>query len=484
MTEKGATFWNIELTRVNLASVLNKAFQTGDDTHDKGRNCPRKEPRILIDLTVGIGCSDVVKWCAREGVCYVNTALELWEDAELNGDWLKRFKETGDFTGARDRTLFARQSDLKTLIEDKENYPRFTAVIDHGMNPGLVSHFTKLSLVKIAKDVLIRCAEMIASSNAICSLRDAVRTNNYAVLAQILSLKTIHISEKDTQVPIIPKSSDEFLSTWSPAGFHEEGLDPVQVGWGTHERDTMNAGDAFEFGPQLVFAKRGIDVVMKSFVGGGLGEIQGYNIPHSEGATIAQFLSVVEKSEKMEDKVLYRPTVHYVYSPPQCAVESWSQVLTQSTKHKIHEKTRVLEGRDIQSGGKDAVGVLMIFETSPLNAVLERERGQDIANGEKKPWYFWAGSVLDVDRVAEDFKNNGVPAPTTVQVCSSIMSVVKWMLKGEDNRQRGLLWPEQLPSEEIMEYAEPWLGHVVFEAVEWEGGPKSCLYRDHLLAFE
>ncbi|KAJ3005860.1 UNVERIFIED_CONTAM: hypothetical protein HDU68_004377, partial [Siphonaria sp. JEL0065] len=136
----GARFLNTELTRDNLGVVLASVFEyprrdgvLADDDQDD-----ESVVNILIDLTVGIGCADVVGWCAGRGVCYVNTALELWDDdLEINGDWLKTFQMNGDKSRILDRVLYGRQVALRDMIGDKENYSRnFTAVIDHGMNPG------------------------------------------------------------------------------------------------------------------------------------------------------------------------------------------------------------------------------------------------------------------------------------------------------------------------------------------------------------
>ena len=45
----------------------------------------------------------------------------------------------------------------------------------------------------------------------------------------------IHIAERDTQRARSPKPIDVFWNTWSVDGFICEGLQPAELGWGTHE---------------------------------------------------------------------------------------------------------------------------------------------------------------------------------------------------------------------------------------------------------
>lgn len=48
-------------------------------------------------------------------------------------------------------------------------------------------------------------------------------------------IKGIHIAERDTQRSKSPKEPDVFVNTWSVEGFLSEGVQPSELGWGTHE---------------------------------------------------------------------------------------------------------------------------------------------------------------------------------------------------------------------------------------------------------
>ena len=98
-----------------------------------------------------------------------------------------------------------------------------TAVVDHGANPGLVSHFVKRALLELHR-------ALRGGSTHPASRED------WATLARDLDIKTIQISERDTQVSSLPKAVNEFVNTWSIEGFYEEGTAPAELGWGTHER--------------------------------------------------------------------------------------------------------------------------------------------------------------------------------------------------------------------------------------------------------
>ena len=99
-----------------------------------------------------------------------------------------------------------------------------TALITHGANPGLVSHFVKQGLLNIAKDTGL--AFTVPKTRA-----------EWAELAQKLDIKTIHISERDTQASAsVIKHDQEFVNTWSIEGYVEEGKQPAELGWGTHEK--------------------------------------------------------------------------------------------------------------------------------------------------------------------------------------------------------------------------------------------------------
>src|SRR5205085_10293927 len=110
-----------------------------------------------------------------------------------------------------------------------------TAVIAHGANPRLVSHFVKKALVNLAKDT------------GMGPIRPSTR-EGWAQLARDLGVKVIHIAERQTQASRKPKKAGEFVNTWSIDGFVSEGCQPAEMGWGTHEKALPADGARHEFG--------------------------------------------------------------------------------------------------------------------------------------------------------------------------------------------------------------------------------------------
>lgn len=492
----GARFLQVELTRDNLEVTLDSAVGTAQ--------CRG----AVIDLTVGVGCTDIVAWCAKNGVLYTNTALELWDSSE-EADWLDAYNSQcrthGNAHLLEQRTLSVRQRRLRnmfptgkvkvevnsdTCVAQVKPDPSFMAVIDHGMNPGLVSHFVKAGLERIAREVLEQTL-FSAAENRCCGVRKKLETaleiGDHAAMACLMDMRTVHISECDTQLATqkAARKPDEFLCTWSAAGFHEEGLDPVQLGWGTHER-TQPPGTVLPTSgdhTQIFVAQRGIDCRMKSYVPT-VGPIQGCNVPHSEGFTIASYLSVTDPDTK---EVKYRPTVHYVYRPPDCSIESWEEVMS-TADHTLHPKTRVLKGHEIESG-YDAVGTLLLFPRSPATTITHNiQAGIDLDTDQ--PVAMWAGTILDIQQTRAALGSD--PAPTTVQVVASIIAALQWMVKTakeaakssvpmEERKQ--LFWPESLPSDEILRAAGPWLGTVLYEWVQWDDAPRGLQYVDMIAPY-
>ena len=59
----------------------------------------------------------------------------------------------------------------------------------------------------------------------------------WAELMEALSVKVVHIAERDTQVTDKPKVVGEFVNTWSIEGFVGEGCQPSELGWGSHREE-------------------------------------------------------------------------------------------------------------------------------------------------------------------------------------------------------------------------------------------------------
>src|SRR5690606_12274839 len=194
----------------------------------------------------------------------------------------------------------------ETLLQAKRRKPGgVTAVSTCGANPGMVSWFVKQALLNLAQDLGVHVAE-------------PKTREEWGRLAQRLGVKGIHIAERDTQRSKRPKPPDVFVNTWSVEGFVAEGLQPSELGWGTHEKWMPGNAHKHESGCQaaIYLLQPGGNTRVRSWCPTP-GPQYGFLVTHNESISIADYLTVRDNG-----KVVYRPTCHYAYHPANDAVLS------------------------------------------------------------------------------------------------------------------------------------------------------------------
>lgn len=400
-TKKGVKFFREKIEEENLSHILNKHLERGG---------------ILIDLAWYIGCNDIIQWCHDHEVLYLNTSVELWEHAD---DIITK--------SVFEKSLYFRHMNLRKLTKGWKKAP--TAVVDHGANPGLISHFTKQALVDIAQR-LIEDKKVTDLEGQ--ELSDLIKDRNFAELAMDLGVKTIHCSERDTQVTNRPKEVNEFVGTWSIDGLVEEGMAPAEMGWGTHEKEMPKIAHLPPYGPknQIFLAQMGMNTWVKSWIPNE--EIIGMVIRHGEAFGISENLSV-----KKRNKVIYRPTVHYAYMTCDETISSLHEL--RARNYETQPKFRILKDGEIISG-TDTLGALIMGHAY-------------------NSW--WTGSILDIEEARKLVPGQNA---TTIQVAIGVISAVIWMI---ENPRKGVNLPDDLPYDYILDIAKPWLGKVVSEPYDW-----------------
>src|SRR5262249_54696768 len=98
---------------------------------------------LIVDLAWNIDCATLLDFCRRHAVLYINTSVEVWNP----------YANIATATPP-ERTLYARHVALRKMITEWPGQTGATAILDHGANPGLVSHFTKMALVDIARRII------------------------------------------------------------------------------------------------------------------------------------------------------------------------------------------------------------------------------------------------------------------------------------------------------------------------------------------
>jgi len=398
---KGVNYVQDRVTPENYSDLLGKYVNSGD---------------LIIDLAWNIDCIAIVEWCRKRNILYVNTSVEEWDP----------YKDT-ERNDPTKYTLYTRHMELRKMLENWGSNNGTTAIVDHGANPGLVSHFTKYALVDIAKKIL----NEKPNDSRKPELEIALQNKNFAKLAQVTGVKTIHISERDTQITDKPKEVNEFVNTWSIEGFFEEGVAPAELGWGTHERRIPNNAFFHKVGPknQICLTSVGMKTWVRSWVP--CGEITGMVIRHGEAFSISDRLTVWE-----DGKAIYRPTVHYAYCPCDAAINSLHEL--EMRQYKLQERQRIMS--DEITSGRDELGVLLM--------------GHDF-----KSW--WCGSLLDIEETRRLVQGQNA---TTLQVAISVVAAAIWMIK---NPKRGFCMPDDIDHENILDTSIPYMKPFISQAVDW-----------------
>jgi homospermidine synthase len=399
--DRGVNYKFGRITKANYAAELSEFVSAGD---------------LVIDLAWNIGCEEIVSWCHDHRVLYINTSVEEWDP----------YGEE-DRKDPRPYTLYYRQMKLKKMIANWGGNRGPTAIVDHGANPGLVSHFTKIALIDIAKKII----ETKPKDPRVPSLESALSAKNFAQLAHLEDVKTIHISERDTQITNQPKEVNEFVNTWSIEGFFEEGVAPAELGWGTHEKYIPEGMHFHESGPQnqTCLTTIGVKTWVRSFVPSG--EITGMVIRHGEAFGISDRLTVWEN-----DQAVYRPTVHYAYCPCDAAIASLQEL--EMRQYDLQANQRIMSDEIIK--GRDELGVLLM--------------GHDFNS-------WWTGSLLDIQECRRLVPHQNA---TTLQVAISVVGAAMWAMK---HPEEGFCLPDDVDHEEVMAVCFPYLGPFLSDPFDW-----------------
>src|SRR5512134_554456 len=153
---------------------------------------------FLLNLSVDVSSVALIEFAQAKGALYLDTCIEPWAGGY-----------TDPSLSPSQRSNYALRESALALRSKYTDGP--TAVLTHGANPGIVSHFVKEALLDIARDTGLGASVPVSR-------------REWAALARSLGVKVIHIAERDTQVAEHqPKRAGEFVNTWSIDGFVGEG---------------------------------------------------------------------------------------------------------------------------------------------------------------------------------------------------------------------------------------------------------------------
>jgi homospermidine synthase len=374
-------------------------FETVLDAH-------MKEGDFLLNLSVEVASLALLKYCWRRGILYLDTCIEPWPG-----------RSEDPSKSVSRRSNYALREEVLAFRLDKHNGP--TAVVTQGANPGLASIFVKQALMNIANDTGLKVDKPDCYED-------------WASLAKKLEIRVIHVAERDTQWSRKRKQRDEFVNTWSIDGFVGEGLQPSELGWGTHERHFPSDAARHGFGSDaaIYLNRPGAATRVRSWTPLE-GAYHGFLITHGESISIADHLTMRQDSE-----VVYRPTVHYAYHPCDDAVLSLHEMAGKDWK--LQSATRIM--REEIAEGMDELGVLLMGNPAGV---------------------YWYGSRLTIGQARDLAPYN---TATSLQVAAGVLGGVVWAVR---NPRAGIVEPDDLDHEEIMKIATPYLGEMAGVYDSW-----------------
>ena len=387
----GASCERLAITESNYKTLLEPHLNKGD---------------FLLNLSVDVSSLALIELCWQREAHYVDTCIEPWPGGY-----------TDPLLSASQRSNYALREKALRFGRGKRKGP--TAVISQGANPGLVSAFVKQGLIDIARDSGLNIPRPTSGQD-------------WGKLAQQLGIKVIHIAERDTQVPSLRKRRGEFVNTWSIEGFVSEGMQPAELGWGTHENHWPQDARRHDFGcgAAIYLDRPGMSTRVKSWTPGE-GPYHGFLITHNEAISIADYLTVREG-----EQVVYRPTVHYAYHPCDDAVLSVHELAGKNLQ--MQANTRLI--RDEIISGIDELGVLLM------------------GNAEGVYWY---GSRLSIEDARKLAPHNSA---TSLQVTAGVLAGVVWALQNPD---LGVVEPDDIDDQAMLDVASPYLGEIVGVWGDW-----------------
>ncbi len=281
---------------------------------------------FCVNLSVDTSSVDIMTMCREIGALYIDTVVEPWLGFYFDKN-----------LGPEKRSNYALR---ETLLAAKHKSPGgTTAVSTCGANPGMVSWFVKQALLDIARD-----------TNT--PFNEPKSREGWGQLAHKLGVKGIHIAERDTQRSKKPKPMNVFVNTWSVEGFVSEGMQPAELGWGTHEKWMPDNGRPHTegCGAAIYLLQPGANTRVRSWCPTP-GAQYGFLVTHNESISIADYFTLRDGN-----KVIYRPTCHYAYHPANDAVLSLHEIF--GATGKMQPSWHILDENEIEDG-IDELGVLL-----------------------------------------------------------------------------------------------------------------------------
>jgi homospermidine synthase len=412
-----------EITKANYKKILKEVLVAGD---------------MLIDVSYDIGTAELLQYCHDHGVMFLNMSVEEFDRVDV------------EHRKYQDITLYHRNQVIRKMVRDWDKDVRNPTMIpDLGENPGMISTFCKKGLVDIAKSLLKNDG---VGADRKARIRKYIKNGYFKHLAYELGVKTIHITEKDTQITREPRKPGEYVNTWSVSGFAEECVWACsEAGWGTHEKKLPMDAHSYRSGEdnQIYFKNHGCDKYIRSWQRSG--PYIGMLVRHGESYSISSRLTLYKEDiarprnyvhdplrhTDLPDPV-YRPSVYFVYLPCDAGMSSIHEMRAHG--YELGKDLRNLYA-DIISG-MDEIACLFI--------------------GDFGLW--WTGTSLDIKETRKTIHvNNGEINATGMQAAGGMISGIIYAI---NNPNVGVCYPDDIDYKVHYKIAKMFQGPVHSHALD------------------
>lgn len=395
-----------DITRNNYEKIFSENLQEGD---------------LLIDFADSVGTKDFVEWCANNNIMYLNTGETDWED-----NWYNIFDEN------------IKKNELRDKLNQDNNVNKYPIVLQHGNNPGLVSHFVKAGIEYIIKNQFKKDKK----------LNELLKDNKFNEIAMEIDLKEIHVNDNDYQEVKDVFDINKLYSTWSVDSFFFEMLSEATVNISPNEKiDFEEECKRIDYkNGFLEFKDIAIDKTGKTYYP--RGKFDAFLVPHEETITISKFLEVEE-----EGKVIYRPTVLFLYSPCNFAVNYLKSARIDNNIEK-DDDNQIIRGFKYPNRSEIIYKEQIKYGTEYVGVLLLGSKFNPV----------WVGNRIKKSFLYKDKKKSFWQTPTITPVAMSALAATYWMIKNKD--KGGIYFPDDINEyKEIINFSEKYISKTIYKTI-------------------
>ena len=409
-----ANFIEAQVTKENFKEIFEKYLNEGD---------------LLIDFADTVGTKDICEWCAERNIMYINTGEADWPE-----NWYSILNEN------------LLKNKLKEKYKNSNSKTKHPIVLQHGDNPGLVSHFVKAGIEYIANTQFKKDKQ----------LKEFIKNNKFNEAAYKLGIKMIHVNDIDLQKINDSYSDDKLFNTWCIDSFFFEMLSEATMNIGTHEiidyEDKCKEID-YQNG-FLEFKKLAVEKKCQTYYPNGA--FEGFLVPHEETITIAKSLEV-----KQNEKVVYRPSVMFIYSPCEFARRYLENA-------KVNDYPEPDINKPLDCENPNGLTIVRGYVYPKYSEIVYKEKIESgteyvgvLLIGEKfKP--VWVGNRVELSFLYKNKKDSYWQTPTITPVAMSALSAICWMIKNKE--KGGIYVPDDIDDyKSILKIAEKYISKTIYK---------------------